>query len=76
VPLARFTVASLLISALYLPIVLYLVIVFGDSIGVGSSAYVAGGLSVVVADFYTLSINTLRAGQRSVTFGAAQLAPA
>ena len=32
VPLARFTVASLLISALYLPIVLYLVIVFGDAL--------------------------------------------
>ena len=32
VPLARFTVASLLISALYLPITLYLVIVFGDAL--------------------------------------------
>lgn len=32
VPLARFTVASLLISALYLPITLYLMIVFGDAL--------------------------------------------
>jgi membrane protein DedA with SNARE-associated domain len=32
VPLGRFTVASLLISALYLPITLYLVIVFGDAL--------------------------------------------
>jgi membrane protein DedA with SNARE-associated domain len=32
VPLGRFIVASLLISALYLPIVLYLVIVFGDAL--------------------------------------------
>jgi len=32
VPLARFTIASLLISALYLPITLYLVIVFGDAL--------------------------------------------
>lgn len=32
VPLARFTIASLLISALYLPLVLYLVIVFGDAL--------------------------------------------
>ena len=31
VPLSRFTVASLTISALYLPIMLYLVIVFGDA---------------------------------------------
>jgi membrane protein DedA with SNARE-associated domain len=32
VPLGRFIVASLLMSALYLPIVLYLVIVFGDAL--------------------------------------------
>jgi membrane protein DedA with SNARE-associated domain len=32
VPLARFTIASLLMSALYLPIVLYLAIVFGDAL--------------------------------------------
>jgi membrane protein DedA with SNARE-associated domain len=32
VPLARFTLASLLMSALYLPIMLYLVIVFGDAL--------------------------------------------
>jgi membrane protein DedA with SNARE-associated domain len=32
VPLARFTVASLLVSALYLPITLYLAIVFGDAL--------------------------------------------
>jgi membrane protein DedA with SNARE-associated domain len=32
VPLGRFIVASLLISALYLPIVLYLVIVFGEAL--------------------------------------------
>lgn len=31
VPLARFTVASLIISALYLPIVFYLVVVFGEA---------------------------------------------
>lgn len=32
VPLARFTVASLLVSAVYLPLTLYLVIVFGDAL--------------------------------------------
>jgi membrane protein DedA with SNARE-associated domain len=32
VPLARFTAASLIISALYLPLMLYLVIVFGDAL--------------------------------------------
>jgi membrane protein DedA with SNARE-associated domain len=32
VPLKRFTAASLLVSALYLPIVLYLAIVFGDAL--------------------------------------------
>jgi membrane protein DedA with SNARE-associated domain len=32
VPLARFTIASLIVSALYLPLVLYLVIVFGDAL--------------------------------------------
>src|SRR5262249_7580643 len=31
VPLGSFTLASLLISALYLPLMLYLVIVFGDA---------------------------------------------
>jgi membrane protein DedA with SNARE-associated domain len=31
VPLGRFTLASLLVSALYLPLMLYLVIVFGDA---------------------------------------------
>ena len=32
VSLARFTIASLLVSALYLPLMLYLVIVFGDAL--------------------------------------------
>lgn len=32
VPLRRFTIASLLVSALYLPLMLYLVIVFGDAL--------------------------------------------
>jgi membrane protein DedA with SNARE-associated domain len=32
VPLARFTIASLIVSALYLPLVLYLVVVFGDAL--------------------------------------------
>jgi membrane protein DedA with SNARE-associated domain len=32
VPFGRFTVASLLVSALYLPLMLYLVIVFGDAL--------------------------------------------
>jgi membrane protein DedA with SNARE-associated domain len=32
VPLGRFTIASLLVSALYLPLMLYLVIVFGDAL--------------------------------------------
>jgi membrane protein DedA with SNARE-associated domain len=32
VPLARFALASLIISALYLPLMLYLVIVFGDAL--------------------------------------------
>src|SRR5207253_8747436 len=32
VPLGRFLVASLIVSALYLPLMLYLVVVFGDSL--------------------------------------------
>jgi membrane protein DedA with SNARE-associated domain len=32
VPLGRFTIATLLVSALYLPLMLYLVIVFGDAL--------------------------------------------
>jgi membrane protein DedA with SNARE-associated domain len=32
VPLARFTIASLIVSALYLPLMLYLVVVFGDAL--------------------------------------------
>ena len=32
VPLGRFTIASLLVSALYLPLMLYLVVVFGDAL--------------------------------------------
>ncbi|MEA2992972.1 MAG: hypothetical protein QOD40_1892 [Alphaproteobacteria bacterium] len=32
VPLGRFTIASLLVSAVYLPLVLYLAIVFGDAL--------------------------------------------
>jgi membrane protein DedA with SNARE-associated domain len=32
VPLGRFTIASLLVSALYLPLMLYLVILFGDAL--------------------------------------------
>jgi membrane protein DedA with SNARE-associated domain len=31
VPLARFTLASLIVSALYLPLMLYLVVIFGDA---------------------------------------------
>jgi hypothetical protein len=31
VPLGRFTLASLIVSALYLPLMLYLVVVFGDA---------------------------------------------
>lgn len=31
VPLARFTMASLIVSALYLPLMLYLVVIFGDA---------------------------------------------
>jgi membrane protein DedA with SNARE-associated domain len=32
VPFARFTIASLIVSALYLPLMLYLVVVFGDAL--------------------------------------------
>jgi membrane protein DedA with SNARE-associated domain len=32
VPLARFTLASLIVSALYLPLMLYLVVMFGDAL--------------------------------------------
>jgi len=32
VPLGRFTLASLIVSALYLPLMLYLVVVFGDAL--------------------------------------------
>jgi O-antigen/teichoic acid export membrane protein len=35
--------------------------------------YAAAGLSVLAADFYALSLNTLRAGQRAVSFGIAEI---
>jgi O-antigen/teichoic acid export membrane protein len=40
---------------------------------VSLTTYVAGSISLIVADFYTLSINTLRADQRAVPFGIAEI---
>ncbi|MCC7043178.1 MAG: polysaccharide biosynthesis protein [Acidobacteria bacterium] len=40
---------------------------------VSLTTYVAGSISLIVADFYTLSINTLRADQRAVPFGVAEI---
>ena len=50
VSLARFTVASLLVSALYLPMMLYLVVVFGDAlddhIGLWAWPFLLAGLGL------------------------------
>lgn len=49
VPLARFTIASLIVSALYLPLVLYLVIVFGDALDDHAGAWAWPFLLCVLA---------------------------
>jgi membrane protein DedA with SNARE-associated domain len=62
VPLGRFTVASLLVSALYLPLMLYLVIVFGDALDdhVGLWTWPFLLCLVVMAGFMRYRVFTLR----------------
>jgi len=49
VPLARFSIASLVISALYLPLMLYLIVVFGDAMDDHVGLWTWPFLVVVVA---------------------------
>jgi membrane protein DedA with SNARE-associated domain len=49
VPLARFTVASLVVSAFYLPLMLYLIVVFGDAMDDHVGLWTWPFLVVVVA---------------------------
>jgi membrane protein DedA with SNARE-associated domain len=61
VPLGRFTVASLLVSALYLPLMLYLVIVFGDALDdhVGLWTWPLLLCLIVIAGFMRYRVFTL-----------------
>lgn len=51
VPLGRFTLASLVLSALYLPIMLYLVVVFGDAmddhVGLWTWPFMLGAIAII-----------------------------
>ena len=69
VSLARFTAASLIVSALYLPVMLYLVIVFGDALDdrVGMWAWPMLFLAIVAASL---------ARKRAFAFGNAAEPPA
>ncbi len=62
VPLGRFTIASLLVSALYLPLMLYLMIVFGDALDdhVGLWTWPFLLCLVVMAGFMRHRVFTLR----------------
>ena len=62
VPAARFLLASLIVSALYLPLMLYLVVVFGDALDdhVGLWTWPALLAIVAVAGFVRNRIFTLR----------------
>jgi membrane protein DedA with SNARE-associated domain len=62
VPLARFMLASLVISALYLPLMLYLVIVFGDALDDHAGLWTWPVLValVAIAGFVRYRIFTLR----------------
>lgn len=75
VPLGRFAIASVLVSALYLPLMLYLMIVFGDALDdhVGLWTWPFLLLLVILAGFmrhrvFTLSEN-VSAGTKSASSG-------
>jgi membrane protein DedA with SNARE-associated domain len=62
VPFARFTIASLIVSALYLPLMLYLVVVFGDALDdhVGLWTWPLLLCLVIVAGFMRHRVFSLR----------------
>jgi membrane protein DedA with SNARE-associated domain len=64
VPLARFTIASVIVSALYLPLMLYLVVVFGDALDdqVGLWTWPALLGAMAVAGFVRSRVFGLREG--------------
>lgn len=66
------TAATLQAATMALTLALSYVVVVVSQQPVSFSLYAAAGGSVLVADFYTLAANTLRAGQRARTFGAAE----
>lgn len=71
---AFFWTAALLQAAIMLVCLAagYLVI-GGTSQALPLPVYASAGLSVMAADFYAFSLNTLRAGQRAVSFGIAEI---
>ena len=77
VPLARFALASLIISALYLPLMLYLVVIFGDAMDdhVGLWAWPFLLVAVMVIGFVRNRIFNLRVGQPPRGGTAAQAGP-
>ena len=82
VSLARFTVASLIVSALYLPLMLYLVIVFGDALDdhLGLWAWPMLFVAVSAASFVRKRVFAFReaaeAGRRRPNRAAGRLASA
>lgn len=74
VPLAKFTLASLIISALYLPLMLYLVIIFGDAMDDHAGLWTWPFLlaAVAIIGFVRNRIFTLREVTDGPDRGAAQ----
>lgn len=66
------TAAALQATSMAVTLALSYVVVRVSGQPVSVSLYVVAGVSVLVADFYTLAANTLRAGQRATTFGWAE----
>jgi membrane protein DedA with SNARE-associated domain len=74
VPFGRFTVASLLVSALYLPLMLYLIIVFGDAMDDHVGLWTWPFLVVVVAIIGFVRNRIFNFGTRAPD-AASELAP-
>lgn len=66
------TAASLQAVTMSLTLVVSYLAVRVWGLQVSGRLYLAAGASVLVGDFYALAANTLRAGQRSTRFGAAE----
>src|SRR5262245_10120574 len=78
VSLARFTMASLLVSALYLPLMLYLVVIFGDALDDHAGLWTWPFLLclIVAAGFMRYRVFTLREDAPAAPDTAAPAVPA